>query len=241
MVPAGSTTGGFNINTSAVTAQTTVTISVSGAGVTKAATLTVNPTGSPPPGGTGPTASGLTLNPTSVTAGGTSQGTVTLSAPASAGGAAVSVGSSNTAATVPPSVTVPAGATSAIFTVTTGSVSGATTITISASFGGTTQFAALSINPPASSPSPPPSSADTVAVQLAEYAVADRLLNVEATSTSASAVLSVLDAATGANVGTLTNNGGNKFVGTFSLPSSPPRITVKSSLGGSATASVTMN
>jgi hypothetical protein len=148
-VPAGSTTGGFNINTVAVPAQTTVTISVSGAGVTKTATLTVNPAGSPPQGGTGPTASALTLKPTSVTAGGTSQGTVTLSGPAPAGGAAVSLGSSNTAATVPPSVTVPAGATSAVFTVTTGSVSGATTITITASFGGTTQFAALSINPPA--------------------------------------------------------------------------------------------
>jgi hypothetical protein len=168
---------------------------------------------------------------------------VTLSAPAPASGAAVSLGSSNTAATVPPSVTVPAGATGATFTVTTGSVSGATTITISAGFGGTTQFAALSINPPASSsaPPPPPSSSDTVAVQLAEYAVADQLLNVEATSTtSASAVLSVLDAATGANVGTLTNNGGNKFTGTFSLASGPQRITVKSSLGGSATAAVTM-
>jgi hypothetical protein len=127
-----------------------------------------------------------------------------------------------------------------MFTVTTGSVSGATTITISAGFGGTTQFAALGINPPASSPPSPPSSADTVAVQLAEYAVADQLLNVEATSTSASAVLSVLDAATGATVGTLTNNGGNRFAGTFSLASSPQQITVKSSLGGSATASVTM-
>src|SRR5205807_1327408 len=60
MVPAGSTTGGFNINTVEVSTQTAVTISVSGAGVTKTAPLTVSPTGSPPPGGTGPTASGLT-------------------------------------------------------------------------------------------------------------------------------------------------------------------------------------
>ena len=46
-IPAGSTTGGFNIFTSAVSAQTVVTISVSGGGVTKTANLTV--TGTPPP------------------------------------------------------------------------------------------------------------------------------------------------------------------------------------------------
>lgn len=47
MIPAGSTTGGFNIFTSAVSATTVVTISVSGGGVTKSANLTV--TGTPPP------------------------------------------------------------------------------------------------------------------------------------------------------------------------------------------------
>jgi len=49
VVPAGSTTGGFNVFTSAVSAQTVVTISVSGAGVTKTATLTVNPQATQPP------------------------------------------------------------------------------------------------------------------------------------------------------------------------------------------------
>ena len=43
MIPAGSTTGGFNIFTSSVSAQTVVTISVSGAGVTRTADLTINP------------------------------------------------------------------------------------------------------------------------------------------------------------------------------------------------------
>ena len=42
-IPAGSTTGGFNIFTTSVSTQTVVTISVSGGGVTKTATLTVNP------------------------------------------------------------------------------------------------------------------------------------------------------------------------------------------------------
>ena len=48
-IPAGSTTGGFNIFTTSVSAQTVVTISVSGAGVTKSATLTVNPDAAPAP------------------------------------------------------------------------------------------------------------------------------------------------------------------------------------------------
>ena len=48
-IPAGSTTGGFNIFTTSVSAQTIVTISVSGGGVTKTASLTVNPDAAAPP------------------------------------------------------------------------------------------------------------------------------------------------------------------------------------------------
>ena len=43
IIPAGNTRGGFEIFTSAVTAQTVVTISVSAGGVTQTATLTVLP------------------------------------------------------------------------------------------------------------------------------------------------------------------------------------------------------
>ncbi len=49
MIPAGSTTGGFNISTSSVSTQTVVTISVSGGGVTRTANLTVNPEAPAPP------------------------------------------------------------------------------------------------------------------------------------------------------------------------------------------------
>jgi len=48
-IPAGSTTGGFNIFTTSVSAQTIVTISVSGGGVTRTASLTVNPDAAPTP------------------------------------------------------------------------------------------------------------------------------------------------------------------------------------------------
>ena len=43
LIPAGRTTGGININTASVSTQTQVTISVSGGGVTRSATLTLNP------------------------------------------------------------------------------------------------------------------------------------------------------------------------------------------------------
>jgi len=85
---------------------------------------------------------------------------------------------------------------------------------------------------------PPPPAADTVAIQVAEYAVGDQVLVVEATSTSSSATLKVFVTSTGALIGTLTNNGGGSYTGQFSLPVNPQNITVNSSLGGSATSGV---
>jgi hypothetical protein len=52
MIPAGTTRGGFNIFTSSVSADTSVTISVSGGGVTKSAALLVTGSSSPPTTGT---------------------------------------------------------------------------------------------------------------------------------------------------------------------------------------------
>src|SRR6267154_1455263 len=132
-VAAGTSSATFTVSTSAVTASTPVTISASYAGVTKTASLTVLPQALP-------TLSLLTLNPTSVTGGSPSTGTVTLSGPAPAGGATVSLSSStSTAAMVPFSVTVAAGATSATFTVSTSAVASSTTVTISATYSGATR------------------------------------------------------------------------------------------------------
>jgi hypothetical protein len=47
LIPAGSTTGGFFINTAPVSTQTLATISVSGGGITRSATLTLNPVVAP--------------------------------------------------------------------------------------------------------------------------------------------------------------------------------------------------
>jgi len=92
--------------------------------------------------------SSLTLNPTSVTGGNSSTGTVTLSGAAPAGGATVALSSNNTtAATVPSSVTVAAGATAATFTVSTSAVAASTTVTISATYSGATRSASLTVTP----------------------------------------------------------------------------------------------
>ena len=88
----------------------------------------------------------------SVVGGNSSQGTAILTGAAPAGGAVVTLSSSNRAsATVPASVTDPAGAFSATFTVSTASVTASTSATITGAFGGATRSATLTVTPP-----PPP-------------------------------------------------------------------------------------
>jgi hypothetical protein len=66
----------------------------------------------------------------------------------------------------------------------------------------------------------------------------DQILNVRATSSSTSATLSAYDGSSGALIGTLVNKGGGSYEGQFSWPSTPGSVTVRSSLGGSATSPV---
>ena len=99
------------------------------------------------------TLSSVGVNPTSVTGGSSSTGTVTLSAPAPSYGTTVNLSSSSaTAATVPASVTVAAGATSATFTVGTSAVTTSTSVTITASYAGATKTTSLTVLPAQASP-----------------------------------------------------------------------------------------
>ena len=139
--------------------------------------------------------------------------------------------SNGAVASVPPSVTVTAGATSTSFTVTTTPVSVSTTVNISATYAGLTKTATLTMMPPVT--------ADTVAITLAQYRLSTKKLSVQATSTSATATLKVYVTATDQLIGTLKNSG-SKYSGQFSWPSNPQNITVRSSLGGSATRAVTV-
>ncbi len=75
-------------------------------------------------------------------------------------------------------------------------------------------------------------------MQKAEYDSGKRTLKVEATSSNAGATLQVFVTSTGQLLGALSSNGGGKFSGQLSAASDPQNITVRSSLGGSATRAV---
>jgi len=204
---------------------------VQGAAVSRTFSVTVAPASEPvPQPEPAPAAlSSLGLSPASVTGGTASTGTVTLDAAAPSGGASVTLASSNTAAAIAPAtVTIAAGSTSATFTISTSAVSSNTTSTISATYAGVTRTASLAVNSPASS-------ADTVSIARAEYDSDKRQLRVEATSSSSGATLQVYVSATNELIGTLSAGRGE-----FSWPSNPQNVTVKSSLGGSATRTVTL-
>jgi hypothetical protein len=127
-VPACQTSATFTIATSAVTSDTTVGISATFAGETfndAIILFTVLRT--------------VELNPSTVVGGTPSTGSVILGTPAPAGGAVVTLSSSNTTLVrVPASVTVSAGATSATFTANTTAVTSFSFADISASYGGAT-------------------------------------------------------------------------------------------------------
>ena len=102
-----------------------------------------------PQAATAPALSSVSLNPTSVAGGNAVQGTANLTSAAPAGGASVTLSSSNpSVAAVPASITVAAGATSAAFSVATTAVSASTTATITGAFGGATKTALLTVTPP---------------------------------------------------------------------------------------------
>ncbi|HSW06467.1 hypothetical protein [Aquabacterium sp.] len=101
------------------------------------------------PVGTAPALAGVGVQPASVVGGSGATGTVSLSAPAPAAGAVVSLASNQAAAVVPATVAVSAGASSATFAITTSVVGTLTSATITASWGGVSKTATLSIQPAA--------------------------------------------------------------------------------------------
>ncbi|HEY0520771.1 MAG TPA: SBBP repeat-containing protein [Ilumatobacteraceae bacterium] len=151
-------TGTFTISTSAVTTTTTVTITATYNGASRAGTLTVTPAGS-----TTTTLQSVMISPSSVTGGNNTSGVVSLSSGAPAGGAVVSLSSSNPSlASVQASVTVPQGTTAVGFPVTTATVSATTTVTITATYAGVSVSATLTLT--ASAPPPPPPQTVTLTV-----------------------------------------------------------------------------
>ena len=91
---------------------------------------------------------------------------------------------------------------------------------------------------PTPAPTPTPAPADKVTVQLADYTTSKRELRVEVSDSSSTATLRAYVTTTGALIGTLSNSGGGKYKGQFAASANPQNITVRSSLGGSASKAV---
>jgi hypothetical protein len=130
-IAAGNSATTFVASTSAVVNPASANITASAGAGSKSAFLGLQPD----PNAAGVLAS-LTPNVGGVTGGATLQVSLTLSAAAPAGGAVVTLSSSNPAAArVPASVTVPAGQGFATFTVTTSAVAADTSVTITGTYG----------------------------------------------------------------------------------------------------------
>ncbi len=221
-IPAGASSATFPIRTAAVAALTSATISATAGGITQTARLDIV---------AGFVLTGLTLNPSSQYGIFTSTGTATLNGPAASSTIVNLISSNSALASVPAGVTVPAGSTSVNFPVTLNPVAADTFVTITATFEGVSKTAALTILSPR----------DSVSISKSLYTTKDFQIRVEAAGTNATATVTVHNAATGALIGTLRNAGGGKFDGGFTVNLGPaPRITLKSSLGGTATAAVTV-
>jgi hypothetical protein len=231
-MPGGSSSVRFDATTRAVTSTQDINIRIRNNQLGRRnLRVTVTPAAPTP---TPLTLSSLTLASTSVVGGNSVQGTVRLSAAATAA-TIVNLASSNAVASVPASVTVAAGASSANFTINTTTVTATASATISGTLNGITRSATLTIDTVAAPPSP---SNDTVRITRAEFESDKRSLRVEATSTSSNATLRVFVTATGQLLGTLANNGGGQYRAELSVSTNPQNITVRSSLGGVATSSV---
>jgi probable HAF family extracellular repeat protein len=93
---------------------------------------------------------------------------------------------------------------------------------------------------PSSITATPTIAMDTVFIQLAEYSAGNAQLRVEASSSNASATLTLYVSSSNTLIGTLRNEGGGRYRGDFSWPTNPVNITVRSNLGGSASRPITL-
>lgn len=160
-VPQGQTSAEFSVATSPVMQPTTATISGNAGGANANVSLSLVPQGLA-------TIAGVTISPSTISAGQTATGTVTLASPAPAGGASVNLSSDNSAASVPSSIAIPQGQTSGTFPVATSAVTTPTTATVNASSANGAS-ASLQINPTVSSP--PPTSATIASLSISPSSV----------------------------------------------------------------------
>ena len=224
IAPAGQGTVTFTIATNAAAPPTIVQITAAVQNVPRTANLSVN---AQTPAG--PSLSSVSVTPSSLTGGSPATGTVAFTG--ATDGAVVQLSSSNPAvARVPSETVVNGGAATGAFAVDTSAVTATTTVTITATWFAVTRTTTLTLTPGAPAP------ADRVTITKARWKA--RLLTIEATSTNPNAILSVYSQS-GGFMFTLTNKGGGRYSDQRGWVFNPQVITVRSNLGGSATATLT--
>ena len=138
VILAGKISTAFAIKTIPVASNVLATVTAKFGTVSQSATLSVQ----------SPSLTGISLNPTTVTGGTSSFGTVAISAPAPTSGMTIKLSSSSQVATLPASIAIPSGKTFTTFTVKTMGVSSQANVQLSASLNGTVQSVTLTVNPP---------------------------------------------------------------------------------------------
>jgi len=163
------------------------------------------------------------LSPWTMIGGGvTTTAAVTLTQPAPAGGAVLTLSVSDPkSAKSPSTVTVPAGQSSVSFAVQGSGVSATTSVTLTAQYNGGTASTALIVAP-----------GDKVTITSATYSQSTQLLSVSATGTNPQATLQVFLASNNQLLGTMVNQGGGNYTLQVGFPSGiPSSINVISNLG----------
>ena len=135
-IEAGQSTAVFSASAASVSGNVTVSVSAAANGGSATASALIKP----------PVILGVSVSPSSVVGGiVNSTGTVTLTGPAPADGALVTLSSNNAAASIPASVLVPEGAASATFSIATNRVTANATVSISGAYGGVSRAAYLTV------------------------------------------------------------------------------------------------
>jgi len=237
-VAAGSTSQTFNITTPIVASTVNTNIGAIFNGATMYQQLAVTPTSAPL------AVVSVSLNPPIVTGTNASTGTVTLGTSAPAGGAVVTLTSSNTSVvTVPASVTVLAGQTSATFNATSTAVATSTSVTVTASYNATASatmtvapLSAISLTSLVISPAVVPGGLSTTGtVTISSPApfggIAVALSSTNTAAVSVPATVTVLQGSTTANF----------TVSTFAVSAATTATVSATYSGVTKTASVTVN
>ena len=229
----GASTGTFTVTTTVQTFTAAASISASYHNTTQSALLAVTPATA---------LTSVSVAPATIEGGGTATVTVAINNPAPAGGAVVTLASTNTTlAPVPASVTVPAGQVFTTFPVVTTAAASATAVTITGTFPATvTRTASLTIVP---SPTPTALTLNPTSVPGGTSSTGTVTLSRAAPAGGVTVALSSTNAAIASVPATLAVPAGATS-GTFAITTSATSVNVTSTISATLntlTATATLN